>query len=273
MSGLPIGINTFSYIYTRPAVECLRHLGSMGYRDFEILVNQPHFWANGFSAAERREIPRMLSGEGLRIVSANLPGMDNNIVSSTREMRDYTVQQFCDLVDLCGEWQISWVIIVPGRVSPLLPMPRDWLHQYWVDGMTRTADRAKAAGVEILIENVPTTWIPRAQDMMAAIDLLDRHDVGVIYDIANAPISGEDPCEGVRMVKERLRLVHLSDTPLKAWKHDPVGTGELQFADFAGALREIKYHGLSMIELITAEPDRRIVESHARLAKMGWAAR
>ncbi len=271
MPALPIGINTFSYVYTHTAVDCLRHLGGMGYRDFEILVQQPHFWAPDFSAHERREIPKLLAGEGLRIVAVNLPGMDNNIVSTTREMRAYTVGQLCGLVDLCGEWEIPWVIFVPGRVSPLLPMPRERLNDYWVSGMTTVLDRAKAAGVEILIENVPTTWIPKAADVMAAIDQLGREDVGIIYDVANAPFAGEDPCEGARVVKDRLRLVHLSDTPRNAWRHDPVGTGDVPFAAFAAVLKEIGYSGLSVIELITPQPDLHIAESHVRLAAMGWA--
>ena len=45
----PVGVNTFSYVYTHSALDCLRHLGGMGYRDFEILVQQPHFWATDFS--------------------------------------------------------------------------------------------------------------------------------------------------------------------------------------------------------------------------------
>ena len=272
MNSLPLGVNTFSYIYTDGLLDCLRRLGRMGFRDFEILVNQPHFWAPDLSAQERREIPKIIVGEGFNLVSVNLPGMDNNIVSSTREMRDYTIAQLCDLIDLSGEWQIPWVIIVPGRVSPLLPMPRKQLEEYWVSGMTVLAERARAAGTQVLIENVPTTWIPRGKDLMAAIDLLGREDVGIIYDPANSPPALEDPCQGVKDVEDRLKLVHLSDTPNDDWKHDPVGTGVIQFADFNAALREIGYDGPSMIELITADPDRHIRESRDKLAGMGWSA-
>jgi L-ribulose-5-phosphate 3-epimerase len=272
MKSMPLGVNTFSYIYTHGLLDCLRLLGGMGFRDFEILVNQPHFWAPDFSAAERREIPKILAGEGFNLVSVNLPGMDNNIVSSTREMRDYTLAQLCDLIDLCGEWEIPGMIFVPGRVSPLLPMPREQLEGYWVSGMTVLADRARAAGTQVLIENVPTTWIPRAEDMMAALDLLGREDVGIIYDPANSPPAGEDPCIGVKVVKDRLKLVHLSDTPNDGWKHDPVGTGDIQFADFNAALRKIGYDGPSMIELITADPDRHILESREKLTGLGWSS-
>jgi L-ribulose-5-phosphate 3-epimerase len=129
MMDMPLGVNTFSYLYTHGLVDCVRRLGGMGFRDFEVLVGQPHFWATDFSADERREVPKILAGEGYNLVSVNLPGMDNNIVSSTREMREFTVNQLCDLIDISGEWGIPYVIFVPGRVSPLLPMPRAQLEE------------------------------------------------------------------------------------------------------------------------------------------------
>ena len=270
MKPLPLGVNTFSYIYTHNTVDCLRHLGKLGFGSFEILVSSPHFWVSDFTSGERREIPNILSGEGLSIASVNLPGMDNNIVSSAPEMRDFTVRLWCELIDLAGEWQIHFVIFVPGRISPLLPMPRDQLEDHWINGMEVVADRAKAAGTMVLIENVPITWIPHGKDLMAAIDLLERDDVGIIYDPANAPAAGEDPSVGVRDVSRRLKLVHLSDTPGDGWKHDPIGTGDIDFASFNAALREIGYDGLSMLELTTQTPDSDIPDSLERLRRHGW---
>ena len=270
MKPLPLGVNTFSYIYTHNTVDCLRHLGNLGFRSFEMLVSSPHFWVSDFTIEERREIPKILAGEGLSIVSVNLPGMDNNIVSSAPEMRDFTVRQWCELIDLAGDWQIPFVIFVPGRVSPLLPMPRDRLEGHWINDMTVVADRARAAGTMVLIENVPITWIPHGKNLMAAIDLLERDDIGIIYDPANAPAAGEDPSVGVRDVKDRLKLVHLSDTPADGWKHDPIGTGDIDFASFNATLRDIGYDGLSMMELITESPDRDIPDSLEKLQGLGW---
>ena len=73
MEPLRLGVNTFSYIYELNTVDCLRHLGRLGFRAFEILVNSPHFWVSDFTADKRREIPKILSGEDLKIVSVNLP--------------------------------------------------------------------------------------------------------------------------------------------------------------------------------------------------------
>ena len=270
MTGIPIGANTFSYVYTHTMPESLRALAALGFAEFEILVAQPHFWATDLSAAERRDMPKKLVDEGLHITSVNIPGIDNNIVSSTREMRAFTVQVISDLVDLCGDWKIGYCILVPGRTMGLWPVPKDQLTEWFIDGMTKLADRASDQGVTMLVENVPNTWIPRAGDVMTALDALGRDDVGVIYDCANAPFAGEDPLAGVRIVRDRLRLVHLSDTRKTTWMHDPVGMGDVDFAGFRRVLDEIGYEGTAMLELVTRDPDRHFAESRRKLAQMGW---
>lgn len=270
MSGLTLGANTFSYVYKLGVLDCLRHLGKMGYREFEVLVTQPHFWATDFSTDERRDIPRQIADEGLHITSVNIPGIDNNIVSSTREMREFTINILFDLVDICGDWKIPYCILVPGRTIPLFPIPKEQLTEWFVEGMSKLADRASDQGVTILIENVPNTWIPRAENVMEALDALGLDDVGVIYDVANAPYAGEDPREGVKIVKDRLKLVHLSDTHKNTWRHDPIGMGDVPFADFNQVLRDLNYDGISMLEIITDDPDFHFIDSHKQLVEMGW---
>jgi len=270
MSNLTLGANTFSYIYTHSALEAVQRLGDMGYREFELLVAQPHFWATDISADDRRNLPLQLADKGLHITSVNIPGIDNNIVSSTREMRDFTVDVISGLVDLCGDWNIDYCILVPGRTMPLWPIPREQLTEWFVEGMTKLAARASDQGVTMLVENVPNTWIPKAEDVMQALDALGRNDVGIIYDVANAPFAGEDPVQGVRIVKDRLKLVHLSDTQKHTWRHDPVGMGDVQFAAFNQVLRDIGYNGISMLELVTDDPDFHFNDSRKKLVEFGW---
>jgi len=270
MSGLTIGANTFSYIYTHSMLDTVQKLGQKGYCEFEILVSQPHFWATYLSPAERRDFPKRLADQGLHITSVNWPGIDNNIVSSTREMRQYTIETAGHLVDLCGDWNIPYCILVPGRTMPLWPIPEEQLTEWFVSGMTKLADRATEQGVTMLIENVPTTWIPLAQDVMKALDALGRSDVGIIYDVANAPIAGENPSDGLKVAHERLKLVHLSDTHKSAWRHDPVGMGDIDFTDIFKTLNDIEYSGISMLELITENPDFHFIDSHEKLVEMGW---
>ena len=78
--------------------------------------------------------------------------------------------------------------------------------------------------------------------------------------------------QGVRQVRSRLGIVHLSDTGRQAWRHDPVGQGSCDFAGFGATLREIGYARTSMLEIVSEQPVEDIVASHRKVAQWGWAA-
>ncbi|MSO93321.1 MAG: sugar phosphate isomerase/epimerase [Rhodospirillales bacterium] len=270
MAGFEIGVNTYSYTYSHRALDCLLHLKALGYRAFEILSTPPHFWPPALDGQARLDIPRALREEGLRILSFNHPSLDHNLVSPMPEMRRYTVERFLEFIRLAGEWGVPWIILVPGRVSPLFPAPRPWLEEWFGEGMRTLAEAAKQAGVQLLIENVPTAWLPKADEVAAMLDALAIPELGVCYDVANAAFIGEDPAAGLKRLGSRVRVVHLSDTGRDRWRHDPVGRGSVDFRAFAAALRDIGYKGPSMLEIVSPTPDVDIPESHGRLVPLGW---
>ena len=94
--------------------------------------------------------------------------------------------------------------------------------------------------------------------------------IGIVYDVANAVFIKEDLAEGLRRVRDRLRLVHLSDTGLSVYRHDPVGLGVVPFSDIPPALREVGYAELPMLEIISQAADTEIRESADKLLAMGW---
>ncbi len=270
MAALPIGINTYSYVYTHSALECMMHLAGQGYRRFEILVTPPHFWVPDLDAGVRRDMPRTLADRGLAITSLNLPLLDANLVAPTPEVRRFTIDTFLGLIDVAGEWGVPNIIVIPGRVSAFLPAPADWLKGWLAEGLAEMADHAEKAGVRLLIENVSLAYLPTTGDILAALDDIGDERIGLIYDVANAVFSGEDPAEWLPKAKKRLHLVHLSDTPTDRWRHDPVGTGDVDFKDVAETLRAIGYDGPSMLEIVSPTPDRDIAESQRLLAQWGW---
>lgn len=272
MAPLPVGVNTYSYTFSHTALDAMLHLADLGYRAFEILVTPPHLWVPDLDPRQRREIPRRLADRGLRIVSLNFPLLDNNLVSPTPEVRRYSVGVYRGLIELAGDWGVPYLVVIPGRVSAFFPAPADWLMRWFSEGVRELAAAAAAAGVQLLIENVSVAYLPRTPDVLAALERIGDPSIGVIYDVANAVFSGEDPRQGLRLAKDRLRLVHLSDTPTTVWRHDPVGRGVVDFPAVAETLQAIGYAGPSMFEIVSRTPDRDLVDSHRRLCGWGWAA-
>lgn len=72
------------------------------------------------------------------------------------------------------------------------------------------------------------------------------------------------------MLGQRIQLVHLSDAPPGQWRHDPIGTGAIDFGAIREALTGIDYTRGVVIEAISQNTLPDLVASRERLDAMGW---
>jgi len=271
MSRRTLGVNTHGFIWSTPAADAMRRLGASGYREFELVVNPPHLSLE-LPAGERREIAQ-LAARGLTVRSVNVPSLDTNLASPMQRMREYSVRVFRDAIELARDLGAQYLIVVPGRVNPLLA-PEPELRERWMrESLEQLMPHAVSCGINLAIENVPFASFPDAASLGAFVRSLDSPAVSVCYDAANAHFIGESPAGGLRLLRDLVRVVHLSDTTRRAWRHDEVGLGDVPFAETAAALGEIGYAGPCMLEIIDTQPEAAIARSHGRLAELGFAPR
>ena len=268
---LRVGVNTMSFMWRASARDAMETLARAGYRRFELMAQRPHLDPM-MERADAIALARFLRGAGLTVETINLPSLDQNLASASPEMRDYSVRLFERLIAIADTIGASAVVVVTGRVNPLIPPPRRDLEAWFADGFERVLRAAQASGVRLLLENIPMGVYPRADQLAAFAGRIDSPTVGICYDIANAHFIGEDAAAGLLQVRARLGIVHLSDTGREVWRHDPVGQGTCDFAGFGATLREIGYAATSMLEIVADPPVEHIVESHRRIAAWGWAA-
>jgi sugar phosphate isomerase/epimerase len=117
---------------------------------------------------------------------------------------------------------------------------------------------------------MPFAFLPAIGDLVDALKQYGNDAVRIIYDIANAHFIGEDFAAGLQQCRERLALVHLSDTGAQGYRHDPVGCGTVPFADVPRALAAVGYKARPMLEIISRDPDRDIIASASKLAVLGF---
>ena len=268
-AALPIGVNTMSYMWRAPARAALETLAREGYTRFELMAQRPHL-DPVMGDSELKAFARFLRDAGLTVETLNLPSLDQNLASASPEMRDYSVRLFERLVGMAGTIGAGGVVTVTGRVNPLIPPPRIDLESWFSEGFVRVLRSAESAGIHLWLENIPMGVYPRADQLIAFANRLDSPMVGICYDIANAHFIGEDTAAGLKQVRSRLGMVHLSDTGRQVWRHDPVGEGSCDFAGFAKTLREVGYAGTSMLEIVADPPEEHIAASHRQLAQWGW---
>jgi sugar phosphate isomerase/epimerase len=196
--------------------------------------------------------------------------VDINVAGATAEMRAYSLEVLAQVIGLAGDLGVPAVVIGPGKANPLLPAPRERLIGWFHRALDVLAPLAEARGTALWVENMPFAFLPRADEMMEVIERHGDPRLGVVYDIANGAFAREELAQGLRRVRERLRLVHLSDTPLDVYRHAPVGSGAVPFASVPPVLEEIGYAGPPMLEIICERPDAEIPASIQALEAMGW---
>jgi sugar phosphate isomerase/epimerase len=264
------GCNTYSYMRSHEADACLARLAELGFCEFEVMVHPRHLWPADMSADGRRQLRSRFERQGVQLTALNMPNIDLNVIAVAAEMRAYSLNLLSETVRLAGDLGARGVVIGPGKANPLFPAPAEELMPYFFAALDRLAPIAEQSGTALWVENMPFAFLPGITELLRAIDDYGREDIRVVYDVANAHFIGEDFNVGLKQCGERLALVHLSDTGQQAYRHDPVGLGTVPFANVPHTLSAIGYRARSMLEIISHDPDREIIDSVGRLAALGF---
>lgn len=267
-----LGVNTYGYIWSMRAADCVRHLAGMGYRHFELMINPPHLPLDDFDQTARRELRSVLHDAGATVTALNMPSLDHNLASPLARVRQASIAMFSEAIDLAADLGAPWLVVVPGRMNPLFPPPMSARMGWISDSIAALLPRAAARGVGLAIENVPFASFPDAKSLGDFVRGFNSPTVGVCYDAANAHFIGESPAEGIAALADLMRVFHLSDTHRTVWRHDRVGLGSVPFGEVGRALDVAGYQGACTMEIIDADPDRALRDSHRALARLGIAA-
>jgi len=275
MTKLEVAASTFPFLYSHDGLGAMKHLQTLGYDMFELMIFPPHCWPRELSPEKRKGYKAWLDGEGLRISSFCYPLLDNNPNGVDKLMREYTLDRYREAIDFAAELSCPYVVAIPGPVNSLINPPHQWMLDWFVEGMKALVDHAKGTGVELLLENVPFTYLPTAQDMVNTANLIGP-EIGINFDVCNSAFIKEDPAAAIRMMGDKLKNVHISDSGYEEFVHARLGTGIVEPAPAFEALTDIGYTGATVLEIITdalqpgADPDGDIKASHQILADAGW---
>jgi L-ribulose-5-phosphate 3-epimerase len=265
---LRYGVNSFSYMWTQPVHDCVPHLARMGFDEFELMTMPGHLWPDELDERARSTLLARFDALGVRVRSLNHTGLDQNLCSALPEVRDYTIGLFAKLIGLAKDLGAPNIIVVPGRLNPLLPAPGTRHVEWLYESLVRLKALAEDSGVTLALENIPIGPIPRIEQMIDMVRRLDSPAVRICYDVANGHFAGEDPVRGLKAAAPWLDVVHFSDTTRKAWRHDVLGDGDIDFAPILKALAEIRHGHKPLIELTVANPDEGLKSSLRTLAQL-----
>lgn len=266
----PFAINTYSYTLSHTAPDCLESLASRGYTEFELMMYPGHLWPADFDQASRRDLHKFIESNGLTVTTLNMPNIDLNVAGAAAEMRAYTLANLRGVVQLAGDLGVPGVVIGPGKANPLFPAPTERLMGYFYATLDELEPLAQKVGTALYVENMPFAFLPGIDALMQSLDRYGNDRIGIVYDVANGHFINEDIGAALRKCRNRLKVIHLSDTNQKVYRHDTIGLGTVDFAPIPAVLAEIGFTNKPIFEIISPNADRDIEDSAAKLLGMGW---
>lgn len=269
---LPFVANTYSFTMSHTAEACLEDLAAVGFKRFELMMYPNHAWPAEWDAGRRRDFRAFLEARDLQVVSINMPNVDLNLTGATKEMRQYTLGILRSIIQLAGDLGVRQVVICPGKPNALFPAPRQHLIGLFYAALDELLPVARSGETQLLIENVPFSFLPDAASLADVIDAYGNPDIGLVYDVANAAFIGEHMPTALRRILSRLKLVHASDTSRTLFRHDPVGMGTIDFAEVWTHLADIGWTDWPVLEIISStSPSSAVLRDSAhKLQSFGW---
>jgi sugar phosphate isomerase/epimerase len=269
MGTMKIGINTYPFLWTAPLNEAFQKVKQLGFHEIEILTSPPFFPLSEHERVNPSEFNRLVEQAGVHIHSLNIPGQDINLASPFEEMRQFTVNQYRKLIEFAEQTNTPYIVMPPGRLHPLLPPDFEWVWKITKPHLEELIEYAEKKGVTLLIENIPSLFLQTAEQIQWVTEEVKSDHFAVIYDVANG-FMVENPVEGIYRLKDKIKLIHLSDTTKEKWGHNVIGSGSVDFESIYTALSTIEYEGLCMLEIIHPEAESGILTSVEQLKQKGW---
>jgi deoxyribonuclease-4 len=266
-----LAAHTFGFVWRESAEAAFEQIAQAGFSHIQLMAAPPHFDSWREDHERTRRLRGILDRSGMRLLAADLASSDINLASASPDVVAFAVDAYRRAIMRCAELGAPWVCVGSGRGHALLADANTRLMETFRPAFLAIVEEARRQGIAVILENHP-------QGLLADAGTIDRFlceegldDVPVIYDVANAVAIGEDPVEGLRLLGSRLGIVHVSDSPAGQWRHDPIGSGDIDFAAIGARLAELGYTGPVALEILSDQPLNGLIDGSRALAAAGWA--
>ena len=269
MVPLTVGVCTYSWLWDLSLADTVHRIADLGFTYFELMSHVPHCWPRDWSTADRVAFRKLYESRGLRLSSVNPTFLDLNMASPNPAIREETIRQIRETIQLAHDLGAGIVVAIAGRKHALIAPDQSYLWGLVKGGLESLLPDCEKLGVIFGLENAYNV-IHTAELMVRMCQELSHPRLKLVYDVANATMV-ESPLDGLEMVAKDLALLHLSDTDDKVWGHDRIGTGVIDFAAVTEKVRKIGHAGPTIMEIVNRRtPDESNRVSLERLRALGW---
>jgi sugar phosphate isomerase/epimerase len=268
---LPLAATTFGFLYRCSRDEAFRQIAAAGYELVELAAGPPHLDLSAMGADARADVKSGLNKHGLNCVSTN--PLELNPITANPDLSEATYRQYRAAIELSADLGATNVVMISGRMSPLVAMPLPQAKDLLRNQLDRLVPISRKLGVTLSIEAVPYGFLQTATEIEQFIDEFDLTDVGITLDCANLHFVGSDSVTELNDHCTKVSVVHISDSWRHRWAHTQVGRAEIDFAAIGATLQRLQFQGPTVYELADAEdPAPRLRSDWDSLSGWGWTA-
>jgi sugar phosphate isomerase/epimerase len=264
-----LGAATYNYLWEGSLDDALRNIAQTGIRFVEVMTTPPHMWIGDMNSAQCAHVRRLAEERNLTLAALNPTFLDISIASTNPGIRGESVHQIRETVRVCHELGARIVVLSAGKRHPLIAPPFEHSLTLILDSLAEIVDACERWDVTIGLEN---GWnlVDKARQLVELVERVNSRYLKIAFDTANANVV-EDVLAGLQLVRPHLVHLHLSDSTPNVRGHLPIGQGNIDFGKVGHILRDMDYHGLSILEIIhTEKSDESIRHSIQSLTSYGW---
>ncbi len=191
---LTLGACTYSWLWDAPLAHAVRSIAAMGFRYFELMTHVPHCWPRGWSAADRGAFRTLYESHGLRLTSLNPTYLDLNLASPNPGIRDESVRQLRETIQLAHDVGAGMVVVIAGRKHALIAPTQSHLWDLVKEGIQSLLEDCDRWGVNLGLENAYN--VAHTAELTSRLCREISHPrLKLVYDVANATMV-ESPLAG-----------------------------------------------------------------------------
>lgn len=206
----------------------------LGYEGIELRLLDGELVGPTLPSSQIGRIHRVLKSTGVGISA-----LDSSFELASGEWKDLVA--YVELADQLG----AGCVRVFGGESPTATVM-----SAMVDTLSKALPRAESLGVVIALETHDA--LSRASLLASLLDQVPSTGFGIVWDIQNTYIAGEDPSDVWAAVGRRVAHVHLKDAIQQVgsseWRLVLIGQGSVPLRDSLAVIARSSYHGWLSVE-------------------------
>ncbi|MCK9228819.1 MAG: sugar phosphate isomerase/epimerase [Syntrophorhabdaceae bacterium] len=250
-------------------IDAMQAIAHTGYRGVEIMADIPHAYPPDMTYSEIRRIRNVLRKCHLEVSNINAFELwaqgdtyHPSWIEKDPALRKMRLDHTLRVIDLAQELECPNISVEPG--GPVDSEVVDDPHAVFIEGLWKISDRARKAGVRVLIEPEPGLLIENSCQFLDLLQHLDPDVYGLNFDIGHFFCVGENPAHLTGTLHHMTHHYHLEDIAAsRVHEHLLPGYGAINIREVLNAIDRTGYSGFVTVELYTYED--RPVEA-ARLA-------